>query len=499
MSRFPYLVLTGALVLCAGGAAVHRASAQTALDAPPPLDARSSSISRGHYLAIAADCAACHTNGRNGQFMAGGYAILSPMGAIYSANITPSKRYGIGNYSLKQFSDALRKGVRRDGAQLYPAMPYDAYGRLTDADVKSLYDYMMTEVKPVDVPAPKTQLPFPFSFRPFLSVWKIAASVQGKPYVFDHSESDDWNRGKYLVDELAHCGTCHTPRNMLLVPKRSGYLSGAQLGAWYAPNITDDPVSGIGTWKDADLFAYLTTGRSPHARANGPMAEAVEHSLQYLPDADINAIIIYLRSVPPIAQPGNTVPAFAHPALPSGYRIDQAFDRRSSDNLAHMKDGAALYEAACASCHQSDGKGTADGYYPSLAWNTTTGQQNTSNLVSSIVYGVDRVSDRHEIVMPAFGKTPLVQPLDNQQIASIADYVLSHFGNAEASVSVSDVEASRAGGKPVLISLLINPVVGLSLIAGGLAALVLSIVIILRVVRRRHAARRSGVTRQNNV
>lgn len=442
---------------------------------PTPVSSHRPSISRGHYLAIAADCAACHTNGKSGQFLAGGYAISSPMGNIYSTNITPSKTYGIGNYTLEQFSQALRHGIRADGAQLYPAMPYDAYNRLTDEDVKSLYAYIMTEVKPVEIPSPKTQLPFPFSIRASLGVWKIAARIEGKPYVFDHTHNDDWNRGRYLVDELAHCGECHTPRNFLLAPNQSAYLAGADIGSWRAPNITNDPQSGIGGWSDQDLFQYLKTGKTSHARAAGPMAEAIEHSLQYLPDSDVYAMITYLRSVPAKAEVGQTVANFVHTGRLSSYSVSDANSRRSNSTLPNTADGAVLYEAVCASCHQSDGRGSSDGYYPSLIGNTTTGQLNPNDLIASILYGVDRTTGDHEILMPAFGPDSLVQPLTDEQIAAIADYVLSHFGNAQATVSADAVKQVRAGGKQVPIAKLASPGVMILLGVGGGLGVVLVI------------------------
>lgn len=453
--------------------------------APVPESAKHPSISRGHYLAIAADCAACHTNGHDGQFLAGGYAISSPMGNIYSTNITPSKKYGIGNYTLEQFTELMRHGVRPDGSNAYPAMPYDAYSQLTDADIKSLYSYIMTEVPAVDAPAPKTQLPFPFNIRASLSLWKLVASISDKPYVFNHSRSDDWNRGRYLVDQLAHCGECHTPRNVMLVPEQSKYLSGADIGPWRAPNITNDPISGIGGWSDEDLFAYLKTGKTAHARAAGPMAEAVEHSLQHLPDSDISAIVTYLRSVPSIRENGVTAANFNHGGHPSGYDITSADARRNTSTLAGITDGATLYESSCASCHQTDGRGTPDGLYPSLVGNTTTGQLNPNDLVASILFGVDRTIDEHEVLMPAFGPTALVQPLTDAQVADVADYVLSHFGNTQATVSPEFVRQVRTGGKPVLVAQLANPKVMLGLTAAGLVGLIIVVFALRAFLRNR--------------
>ncbi|GBR22476.1 c-type cytochrome [Gluconobacter japonicus] len=203
------------------------------------------------------------------------------------------------------------------------------------------------------------------------------------------------------------------------------------------------------------------------------MAEAIEHSLQYLPDADISAIVTYLRSVPAKAESGQTVANFEHAGRPSSYSVADANSRRSNSTLTKTTDGAALYEAVCASCHQSDGKGSKDGYYPSLVGNTTTGQLNPNDLIASILYGVDRTTDNHEILMPAFGPDSLVQPLTDEQIATIADYVLSHFGNAQATVSADAVKQVRAGGKQVPLAKLASPGAMLLLGTGGILGAIL--------------------------
>ncbi|MBB2168810.1 cytochrome c [Gluconacetobacter aggeris] len=415
------------------------------------------SMSRGHYLAIAADCAACHTNGHEGAELAGGYAIASPMGAIYSTNITPSKTYGIGNYTLEQFSRAIRHGVRADGAELYPAMPYGSYSQLTDEDVAALYDYLMHEVKPVDQPAPKTNLPFPFSIRASLWGWKLLSGVEGKPFVPDSTHDAAWNRGRYLVDTLAHCGECHTPRNIMMAPKSSAYLAGGDLGSWRAPNVTSDKVAGIGGWSDQELQDYLRTGKSAHARAAGPMAEAVEHSFQYLTPTDLAAMVAYLKTVPAIAEPGQATANFAHDGKAAPFDYAAANARRNNSSLKGMTEGNVLYEDVCASCHQSNGKGSADGYYPSLIGNTTTGQRNPADLVASILFGVDRTVEGHQVLMPGFGAQSLVQRLDDQQVAAIANYVTGHFGSGQATVTADTVATIRAGGPKPAIAQLSEP------------------------------------------
>ncbi|QDH16763.1 c-type cytochrome [Swingsia samuiensis] len=482
-----YIFKRGLMAVLLGSCGMMGVSSYAQPTAPVPESAKHPSISRGHYLAIAADCAACHTNNKDGQFLAGGYAIASPMGNIYSTNITPSKKYGIGNYTLEQFTRVLREGVRADGSNLYPAMPYDAYSQLTDADIKSLYAYIMHEVPAVDEAAPQTKLPFPFSIRASLGVWKLIARNRDTPYVFDHSQSDDWNRGRYLVDQLAHCGECHTPRNFFLVSKQSQYLAGSDVGSWRAPNITSDPISGIGGWSDDDLFEYLKTGKIAHARAAGPMAEAVQHSLQYLPDRDISAMITFLRSVPPIRSSADTAANFNHGGHPSGYAVLSAFDRRANSTIDGVTDGAVLYEESCASCHQSNGRGTPDGQYPSLVGNTTTGQSDPTDLVASILYGVDRTVATHETLMPAFGAHALVQPLNDVQVASVADYVLSHFGNTRALVTPEFVHQIRTGGKPVAIAQLGRPSVMMSMAVAGIVLIIL----VIFGVRRLFRARRS--------
>ncbi|MFT9256563.1 MAG: cytochrome c [Acetobacter sp.] len=446
-------------------------------------------MSRGHYLAIASDCAACHTNGRDGAYMAGGYAIQSPMGAIYSTNITPSKQYGIGNYSLAQFEQAVRHGVRGDGAQLYPAMPYGSFSLLTDADIAALYDYFMHEVPALDQPSPRTSLPFPFSVRASLWGWKLANGIVQAPYVSDPRHDAQWNRGKYLTDGPAHCGECHTPRNLLLAPKASAYLAGADIGSWRAPNITSDPVAGIGAWSAQDLQDYLLTGKTAHARAAGPMAEAVEHSFQYLSPADMAAIVAYLKTVPPIAEPGVTRPNFSHGGAPEPFDYGAANARRGQSLLASDAAGNLLYEAVCASCHHSDGRGTADGYYPSLVGNTTTGQRNPNDLVASILFGVDRSVNGHRVLMPGFDGNSLVQQLDDRQIASIANYVLTHFGNAQASVTPEAVAMVRAGSSQVPIARLADPKVLAGLVLAGLVVLGALVLALRYAIKSRRQAR----------
>jgi len=442
-------------------------------------------MSRGAYLATAADCAACHT-AEGGRPFAGGYAINSPMGAIYSSNITPSKAYGIGGYSERDFARALRDGIRKDGARLYPAMPYPSYSKMSDADIRALYDYFMTEVMPVETPAPKTALPFPFSLRVSMIGWDWLYGG-GSPLQAEAGQSDAWNRGRYLVEGPAHCGTCHTPRNLVMGPVDSRGLGGAMVGAWYAPNLTPGS-GGIGDWSDRDLEAYLATGISDRARASGPMAEAVEHSFQHMAPADIAAMVAYLRSVPAVdATTVRAAPAETN-KKPDGFLQSATQDARGLSRLPATASGAVLYQDACASCHQPDGRGSADGYYPALKGNLTAESGQSANLVATILHGVSRTVAGTHVLMPGFGPDSLVQPLSDAQIAQLANYVMDGLNDGQARLSPADVTRLRQGGPVAPIARLSSPGLLAGIAVAGLVILVLVLAGLRLLLRRRRRA-----------
>lgn len=420
-------------------------------------------ILRGKYLAVASDCIACHDGGKNGAF-AGGKSLATPLGAVYATNITPSKTHGIGNYTEAQFARALREGVRADGAHLYPAMPYTAYAKITDDDVKALYTYFMHDVAPVDAPTPaQTALPFPFGIRATMGVWN-ALFLDDKPFVVDPKEDAVIERGRYLGQALAHCATCHTPRNALMAEDDSRGLSGSSMGTWFAPNITPDRESGIGDWSTQDIASYLRTGRvEGRAQAAGPMAEAIDHSLAHLSDADIHALALWLKSVPAVASPGSAVvgasgnasgnvaagaPASVSPAAaktpsqwgsPSHYSdtvraVPVPGDRK-------LWSGAQLYDAYCASCHQAQGDG-ANGL-PSLIHNTAIGRANADNLVMVMLEGIQRLPDTNGVAMPAFHHL-----LSDDDLAKLGTYVMQQYGNPAGIVTAQRVAELRQGGAP---------------------------------------------------
>ncbi|SEK38442.1 Cytochrome c, mono-and diheme variants [Roseateles sp. YR242] len=418
------------------------ARAQDTQDAKP----EAALIERGRQLSIAADCAACHTAPKGGAPFAGGYGIESPMGDIIATNITPSQSHGIGSYTLAQFRAALREGVRKDGTHLYPAMPYTAYTQLTDADTQALYAYFMHAVKPVDQPVAETKLPFPFSIRASMAVWN-ALFLKDERFKPDPAQPELVNRGAYLSNALAHCSACHTPRNMLMAEQvGKPFLSGGSVGPWFAPNITSDPVQGVGGWSDDELLQYMKTGRvQGKAQAAGPMAEAIEHSLQHLPDEDLKAIVAYLKQVAPVG--GDA----AKPRYGYGEAAHDEFDMRGLTQGADA--GWRVFSGSCAHCHQANGTGTSSNEYPSLFNNTATGGDRADNLIATILHGVNRTVQGKPHFMPAFGdEASYTDRLSDQEIADLSNYVLTRYGNHAVKVSADDVRVAREGGpKPFLV------------------------------------------------
>ncbi len=420
-------------------------------------------IAKGKYLAIAADCGACHTAPNQGREMSGGYIISSPLGNIVASNITPSKTAGIGDYTEQDFVKAVRSGINKQGQHLYPAMPYTSYAKISDADMHALYVYFMQGVKADDNVPPQTELPFPFNIRSSMFFWNMLFAGD-KPFIPAKAKSAQVNRGDYLVNALAHCDTCHTPRNALMGQNNDQALSGGSLGSWYAPNITPDPQAGIGNWSDKDIAQYLKTGHvAGKAQAAGPMAEAVEHSLQHLSDDDINAIVAYLRQIPLVSQ--NT-------SAPRDLLGKPATDEAALRAVTHPDAGWQVYASSCANCHQPDGAGNT--IYPSLFHNTATGAAQADNLIATIVYGVHRKVNGKDVDMPGFGPEGLfTDRLTDQQIADVSNYVLKNFGNAQLNVTPEQVKTVREGGQRPLIARLAQPAVW------GTAAVIVVILLVL--------------------
>jgi mono/diheme cytochrome c family protein len=438
-------------------------------------------LTRGEYLVKAADCGACHT-APGGKPFAGGLAISSPVGTIYSTNITPSARFGIGRYSEAQFARAVRRGIRSDGANLYPAMPYTSYSIFTDDDVHAIYAYFMQGVAPVDTPAPPTDLPFPMNIRVSMMGWNLLF-LNTKPLRSDPRQSEMWNRGRYLVQGAAHCSACHTPRGFLMQEKTAQQFAGGQVGPWYAPNITSDVNSGIGSWSQDELVQYLSTGDARgKAQAAGSMGEAVEHSFRYLSAADLNAIATYVRTVPAIHDPADQSSRFAFGRASSDLGLLRGKNGIRSDSGDPT--GAELFQGNCASCHSPLGQGSKDGYYPSLFSNSALGSRNVNNLIATILNGVNRTSSKGQAYMPGFaGGANDLAALTDRDIILLSNYLLARYGRPGVRVTTEQVSEVRRGGPSSSL---------LSIARMGVAAAVIALVWILVVfVRARHSRGKS--------
>jgi fructose 5-dehydrogenase cytochrome subunit len=439
-------------------------------------------VKHGEYLATASDCEACHT-APGGKPLAGGLPIESPLGTIYSTNITSSQQYGIGRYSLQQFSQALRRGIRADGAHLYPAMPYVSYALLTDEDVKALYAYFTKAVRAVDEPPAKTtSLQFPYNLRFSMAFWN-ALFLGAKPFTPDPSRSAEWNRGKYLVDGPTHCGECHTPRGFFMQQDRSRQFAGAALGSWYAPNITPDANAGIGAMGADESLRYLKFGKvAGKAQAGGEMGLAVQLSFSKLSADDLKAIVTYMRSVPAISD-AKTNAKFAQ-----GQPFTEIAKFRGvgamSSNEALPGGAAQLFAANCASCHGIDAGGSRDNYFPSLFHNSALTSGAGRNLVATILFGVDRSTADGLAFMPGFGgKATDIAAFTNEQVVELANYLLQHYGNAAYSVTPQMMEQVRNGRAP-------KPLLATLVSAGKWLVCALMILLVLwRIVRRSLRAR----------
>jgi mono/diheme cytochrome c family protein len=388
-------------------------------------------VKRGEYLARAGDCMACHTADKSRPF-AGGLPIGTPFGTLYTPNITPDPDTGIGRWNDADFLRAMQRGVGKDGQHLYPAFPYVEYTRVTEADLLAIRAYLNT-LAPIHYAPPRNELSFPFNQRWLMFFWKMFNFREGR-FVPDPKQSPQWNRGAYLVEGLAHCEECHTPRNFMQGLKTSDRLSGAVQAGWRAFNITPDKAGGIGNWSEDDVEHYLATGVAPgRANAAGPMADVVANSTQYLTAEDLGSIGVYLRSVQPISG-GQT-----HARDQWGRPADDVKALRGTRVTGI--DGAQLFVANCASCHNWTGQGvggTAPLAYPSLIHNSAVGSPEADNLAMVILHGVNRRTKDADVMMPGFG-----DQLNDDQIAAIANYVTQRFGNPHATVTAADIGKLR--------------------------------------------------------
>jgi mono/diheme cytochrome c family protein len=384
---------------------------------PPTL------VEQGRYLALAGNCASCHTV-PGGQPFAGGLAFETPFGKIFSTNITSDKQTGIGTWTTAQFTQALRSGESADGEHLYPVFPYTSFTKVTDADAAALFAYLKT-IPAVNAKAPDNEMSWPYSMRSMMSVWNGMFFEEGA-YQKDGSKSGEWNRGAYLVQGLGHCSACHSPRNFLGGEKSSLAMTGGtysdkvatgDVRPWTAPNLTGAS-TGLAGWPVAEIVSYLKTGKNAFAVSFGPMNEVIMNSTRHLTDADLRAMAVYLKSL--AANEGD----LASPA---------------KEDVVNA--GASLYDLHCGTCHQPSGLGAADSG-PRLAGSLVVQASDPASLINVILHGPELPEPppptgewQH---MEAFG-----EKLSDEEIAAVASYLRGAWNNKGGEVTVEQVAKQR--------------------------------------------------------
>ncbi|GLS17035.1 aldehyde dehydrogenase [Labrys miyagiensis] len=387
---------------------------------PDPAVYSAATIERGRILAALGACATCHTK-PGGAAFAGGLALATPFGTVMTTNITPDPEAGIGAWSFPAFARAMREGIHRDGRHLYPAFPYPSFTKTSEADLEALYAYLMAQPA-VAKTTPPSRLTFPFNLRPLMAGWNLLYNRSGE-LAADPAQSTQWNRGRYLVDGLGHCGACHSTRNVLGAEGTgAAYLAGGTAEGWDTPALTLLSSAPI-PWSEDELFAYLRSGASAHhGVAAGPMAPVISE-LKALPDEDIRAMAVYLAT-------------FSTPSTPGQAQTQAANLVQASASSLHpaTTSAARLFDGACAVCHEA-GRGAPlvnDG--PPLALNTNLHAATPVNFLRVLVDGIDNSSHG---AMPAFGKA-----LNDQQIADLTRYVRARF--APDKPAWTDVEETVA-------------------------------------------------------
>ena len=375
-------------------------------------------LARGEYLTRAADCAACH-NAPNGMPFAGGLPFKLPFGTIYSSNITADRETGIGNWSDDDFVRALHRGIAPGGRYLYPAFPYTSFTAMSRDDALAIKAYLFS-LPPQHVANKENDLSFPFNQRWGMAFWNLAF-LSDRRFVPDPAQSAAVNRGAYLATALGHCGECHTPRNLAYGLESGRAFAGEALQGWDAYNITSDKRSGVGAWSDAQLASFLASAHAQgRGSAAGPMAEAVENSLQYLTSEDIRALVAYLRTV--AAQTGD-------------YGINAApapGAQESEDEL-----GRHVFEGGCANCHEYNGDGRQT-VYASLVGSRSVADPDGANVTQIILNGAHYHIKDQNVNMPPFGAA-----YSDAELAAVANYVIAHFGGKTGRVTPEDVARRR--------------------------------------------------------
>lgn len=405
-------------------------------NANPPTDPQ---VLKGAYLARMGDCAACHT-APGGQAFAGGLPIASPIGTIYSTNITPDKQDGIGDWSFDDFAKLMRTGVTKAGYTVYPAMPYPSYSRLTDDDLHALYAYFTQGVQPVAQENHANGIPWPLSMRWPLGIWRAVFAPSPQPFTPASGDDAQLARGAYLVEGLGHCGSCHTGRSITLQEKAltgasSQYLAGGQIiDGWVAPSLRNENGSGLGQWSEDEIVAFLRYGRNDRTAAFGAMNDVITDSTQYFSDDDLKAIAVYLKS---LKGPGDAAP-YAYDSTLAG----QLFHGNAPSPVAQ------LYIDRCAACHRSNGTGNGRAF-PALAGNSILQSQDPTSAIHIILTGGRQPYTEGAPSTLAMG--PYAYLLSDQQIADLVTFIQQSWGNKGGAATADQVAKLRKayGDHPV--------------------------------------------------
>ena len=395
--------------------------AGTLLAGPVLAQTDSDMVARGKYLVTMGDCVACHT-AAGGKDYAGNYALNTPIGVIFTPNLTPDKETGLGNWSYDDFEKAFRHGVSKTDGYLYPAFPFGWYTKVSDDDTKAIWAYLQS-LPAVNETRKANTVPFPFNVRTALITWRTAFFTEGR-FEPDPNASAEVNRGAYLVGGLGHCGMCHNENKLVGNSSFAGRFGGGVIDGWYAPNITPDGHQGIGAWSDDEVVTYLKTGTAPGSRpgvAAGPMRQTIDESLSKVKDEDLKAMVAYLRSVP----------------AKQTYKAKDlvAFDKPDAP-------GASTYLTYCSSCHQPDGKGI-EGAVPALAGNTSVQAEGPETILRVIYGGLGAQS----------GYAPMVaigQQMTDVEVRNVTDYVRNSWGNKAPVMRGDAASDARAATKTML-------------------------------------------------
>jgi mono/diheme cytochrome c family protein len=386
-------------------------------------DKRNDLVARGEYLARAGDCIACHT-APEGRVFAGGRAMLTPFGTLYTSNITPDPQAGIGKWSGDDFYKTMHNGRFPDGGLIYPAMPFASYTKVTRADSDAIFAYLKS-IPPVNRMNRPHDLRFPYDNRSLILGWRTLFFNEGQ-YAPDSSKSAEFNRGAYLVEGLGHCGMCHSPINALGGTSQSEAFKGGLIPMqnWYAPSLTSNREGGLGDWSIKDITDLLKTGISARGVVYGPMAEVVYNSLQYLTDDDLRAMAVYLKS---IAEPSPPPP------------LSSTLPRSEGSLLISL--GKTVYDARCAACHGALGEGKPP-HWPPLAGNQSIQMESAVNAIRMVLNGGYPPATEED--PRPYGMPPFAGLLSDDEVAAVVSYIRTTWGNRGTPVSARDANGLRS-------------------------------------------------------